>query len=167
MASGALDSNGIYQYGEDDVASLFSDLLNLLSSSTSTQFTDDRSRLTALETAMSALNTDSGWITIGTTGAPTFGSNWAAYTSGGWTVAAFRRVGGSVYFSGVAQKSASWVSGETVWTMPAGYAPSRRMRMFAESGSAQIMHVETTGAVVLDFAGSSGGTVAFTGSYTL
>lgn len=167
MASGALDTNGIYQYGEDDIAALFSDLLNLLAESTSTQFTGDRSRLTVLETSVDALATDSGWITVGTTGAPTYGSSWAGYTSGGWTAAAFRRVGGSVFLAGVSQKSASWSSGETVYTMPAGYRPSRRVRMFVEQGSAQIAQIETTGEVKLMFSGSSGATVAFTGSYTL
>lgn len=37
MATGALDSNGIWQYGEDDSNTTFSALLNRLGSSTSTQ----------------------------------------------------------------------------------------------------------------------------------
>lgn len=37
MATGALDANGIWQYGEDDSEATFSTLLNKLSSSTSTQ----------------------------------------------------------------------------------------------------------------------------------
>lgn len=37
MATGALDSNGIWQYGEDDSETTFSALLNKLGSSTSTQ----------------------------------------------------------------------------------------------------------------------------------
>lgn len=37
MATGALDTNGIWQYGEDDSEATFSALLNKLASSTSTQ----------------------------------------------------------------------------------------------------------------------------------
>lgn len=37
MATGALDSNGIWQYGEDDSETTFSALLNKLGASTSTQ----------------------------------------------------------------------------------------------------------------------------------
>lgn len=49
MALGAYDSNGIWQYGEDDNISLFSDLLKLGTASTSTAFTADRARLATLE----------------------------------------------------------------------------------------------------------------------
>lgn len=49
MATGAYDSNGIWQYGEDDNIALFSDLLNLATESTSDAFTDDRARLATLE----------------------------------------------------------------------------------------------------------------------
>lgn len=50
MATGALDGQGIYQYGEDDKAALFSDLLNLLAGSTSAQIAADRVRLGVIET---------------------------------------------------------------------------------------------------------------------
>jgi hypothetical protein len=47
---GGVDSNGVYLYGESDAASPVSDMLNLGLSSVSTQLTNDRSRLTNLET---------------------------------------------------------------------------------------------------------------------
>lgn len=46
---GALDAQGVWQFGEDDTESLASDLLNLLAAATSTQFGVDRGRLTTLE----------------------------------------------------------------------------------------------------------------------
>ena len=52
MATGALDAQGVYQYGEDDIASLVSDLLNKLAASTSTQFAADRVRIAAAETKL-------------------------------------------------------------------------------------------------------------------
>ena len=47
---GSVDSNGVYLYGESDSASPVSDMLNLGQSSISTQLTNDRGRLTNLET---------------------------------------------------------------------------------------------------------------------
>lgn len=49
MATGFYDSNGIWNYGEDDNIALFSDTLNKLADSTSDAFTSDRSRLSTLE----------------------------------------------------------------------------------------------------------------------
>lgn len=49
MATGFFDSNGIWNYGEDDNIALFSDTLNKLADSTSDAFTADRSRLSTLE----------------------------------------------------------------------------------------------------------------------
>ena len=49
MATGALDANGIWQYGEDDSNTTFSALINRLGSSTSAQVAADRARLANLE----------------------------------------------------------------------------------------------------------------------
>lgn len=46
---GGLDAQGVWQFGEDDIESLASDLLNLGMDSVSTQFGLDRARLDALE----------------------------------------------------------------------------------------------------------------------
>lgn len=51
MASGTLDSNGIWLYGEDDPASPVSDLLNLGMDSVSDAVGDAKARLTVLEVA--------------------------------------------------------------------------------------------------------------------
>lgn len=50
LGPGGIDANGVYLYGENDSASPVSDMLNLSGTSISTQFTNDRARLTALET---------------------------------------------------------------------------------------------------------------------
>lgn len=49
MATGAYDSNGIWQYGEGDNIALFSDLLNKSAASVSSAFTADRARISTLE----------------------------------------------------------------------------------------------------------------------
>ncbi|WP_025159370.1 hypothetical protein [Leifsonia aquatica] len=53
MATGALDAQGIWQYGEDDPVSPFSSFMNLGMGPVSAQFVADRARLSALETARS------------------------------------------------------------------------------------------------------------------
>jgi hypothetical protein len=50
VGPGGINANGVYLYGEDDSAAPFSDMLNLGMDSVSTQFTNDRARLTSLET---------------------------------------------------------------------------------------------------------------------
>lgn len=49
MATGALDPNGIWLYGEDDERDLFSDLLNIGQDSVSDAIGADRARLAVLE----------------------------------------------------------------------------------------------------------------------
>ena len=60
-----LDSNEIWQYEESDLASPFSDTLNLLAVSVSDAFEDDRARLTALEAppaSWAAVPLAPGWV---------------------------------------------------------------------------------------------------------
>jgi hypothetical protein len=160
MASGALDANGIYQYGEDDTVAPVSSFLNLLASSTSTQLTADRSRLTGLETEITPLLADSGWVTVGATGAPAYGSGWSGYSGGGYSAAAFRKIGGTVQLNGVAAKS-SWSSGDALFTLPAGYRPSRQtVLIMPYAGGITSMIINTAGAVQTLASGSSSITLA-------
>lgn len=53
---GALDTEGIYQYGEDDERPLGSDLLNLLANSVSTQFTLTRDEIQAIRDLVTPQN---------------------------------------------------------------------------------------------------------------
>jgi hypothetical protein len=57
MATGSLDTNGVWNYGEDDSIALFSDLLNLGTTSTSDAFTVDRARLSTIESNQEATST--------------------------------------------------------------------------------------------------------------
>jgi len=60
-----LDSNDIWQFEETDLASPFSDTLNLLAESVSDAFEDDRARLAVLEAppaSWAAVPLASGWV---------------------------------------------------------------------------------------------------------
>jgi hypothetical protein len=57
MATGSLDTNGVWNYGEDDSIALFSDLLNLGTTSISDAFTVDRARLSTIESNQEATST--------------------------------------------------------------------------------------------------------------
>jgi hypothetical protein len=50
VGPGGINANGVYLYGESDAATPVSDMLNLGMGSVSTQFTNDRARLSSLET---------------------------------------------------------------------------------------------------------------------
>jgi hypothetical protein len=55
--SGFYDANGVWQYGENDSISLFSDTLNIGQASVSNAFTDDRSRLSTIEESLDSIVT--------------------------------------------------------------------------------------------------------------
>lgn len=66
MATGALDSNGIWQYGEDDSETTFSALLNKLAASTSTQLANGRVVQTVNSTLLTSYTSTSGtYVTTG------------------------------------------------------------------------------------------------------
>lgn len=85
MPAGGYDARGIWQYGEDDPASPFSDTLNLLAESTSVEIGADRARLDALE--------DGG---VSTSWTPNFTN---ATVGNGSLVARYARVGDLVAWS--------------------------------------------------------------------
>jgi len=57
VGAGALDARGVHQFGEDDTQGLASDLHNIGQVSISTQFGVDRTRMTAIETRATVLET--------------------------------------------------------------------------------------------------------------
>lgn len=92
MASGTLDTNGVWIYGEDDPASPFSDLLNLGMDSASDAIGTLRSRVTAIEGQQTAER--AAWIAY----TPTL----ANITLGNGTVTArYKRVGSVIHAMGV------------------------------------------------------------------
>lgn len=66
MATGALDANGIWQYGEDDSEATFSALLNKLGSSTSTTVTrlEEMSGISSTQAATARANLRVGLVPI-------------------------------------------------------------------------------------------------------
>lgn len=134
MATGTLDSNGIWKYGEDDPASLFSDLLNLGQNNTSLAFTADRSRLSNLESRATALElapNDSGWVSVGGSGAPAFAAGIS--NASGFQVTRFRRAWGFVDIEGTINGSST--SAFLLFTLPTGFRPTAKVRGFATSGT--------------------------------
>lgn len=75
MATGALDSNGVWQYGEDDARDTFSELLNIGQDSISDAIAADRARLDALEAA--------GTLSTLSTGIATASSGWSIQSQTG------------------------------------------------------------------------------------
>jgi hypothetical protein len=105
---------------------------------------------------------DSGWLTVGATGAPPFASGWSGYTSG-WDGLQIRKMGGQVTIAGVPTKT-SFAAGETIFTLPTGWAPATRIRFFGSNdGSPKELDVMPTGALLTRFAGSA--TIAFSVSF--
>lgn len=84
MATGALDANGIWQYGEDDSESTFSGLLNKLGGSTSTTVTrlEELSGLTAAQLATHRDNLGVGMVNIIPTSVAQAGGSASANTVG-------------------------------------------------------------------------------------
>ncbi|MGG7509441.1 hypothetical protein [Plantibacter sp. YIM 135249] len=159
MAAGSKDSNGIWQYGEDDLRALFSDLLNLATASVSVAVGAIKSRLTTLETKTAHI-TDSDFKIIGATGNPPFASGWSGVFIGGWNGLAFRKRDGILYLNGAYNK-ASWVAGELVMTLPVGYRPSRQTRVFAYGSAFHSVDIYVDGSVRMTIAG--GGSVVVAG----
>lgn len=83
MATGALDANGIWQYGEDDSETTFSALLNKVASSTSTQIGTIKQTgrvlqtVTAKQTGTYSTTSTTTWATTGVTASitPRFSSS--------------------------------------------------------------------------------------------
>lgn len=63
----------------------------------------------------SALTIDTGWT------APTFLNSWVNYGAGGWSTAAYRKVGNRVYLRGLVKDG---TLGAAVFTLPSGYRPT-------------------------------------------
>lgn len=149
MASGHLDSNGVWIFGEDDKASLFSDLLNLGQNNTSLALTADRARLSNLEaraTSLEQLPNDSGWINVGASGAPAFAtgiSNSGGSSPNNYQVARFRRAWGFEDVEGVINGTTG--SAFLLFTLPPGHRPPGVVRGFASSGT--YIEIKPTGEV--------------------
>jgi hypothetical protein len=121
---GALDSNGIWIYDENEDAAPFSTMLNRLGESVSD--------------AVGPYVGSSGWQTLS--------------VSSGWTVTEpFRviKVGALVMLQGLLTSASSGVT-QNIVTLPAGFAPTQPWRFAVHdntSGSADRMTIQPTGVV--------------------
>lgn len=79
------------------------------------------SRASALETKVTALQADTGWISTGIVWA----SGWREAQFGAWSPLRVRRVNGMVHVNGTVQKTSGFGSGELAFTLPTGWRPSR------------------------------------------
>lgn len=160
MPAGDYDSRGIWIYGEDDPASPFSTLLNLLAESVSDQLAADRSRLTALEARGSA----SSWTPVFNNLTVGNGALQATYgTLGDFVVWSWKLVfGTTTTVPGVIASTLPTLSAEGVWTVPGAGYTSRG----STTTGRQVLAGRMTGATTFNlwFAGQSlGATSPFTG----
>lgn len=112
MATGALDANGIWQYGEDDSTSPWSPYMNLGQGSTTTQVG-----------LLKAATADSGWIIPAS-----LGGSWADFdaTEAAFARAQYRKKNGWTEITGAIKNGATGPA-NVVFTLPAGYRPRKSM----------------------------------------
>lgn len=127
MATGSLDSVGVWLYGEDDERDTFSELLNIGQEATSDAIAADRARLTAIE------------------GAALVSSVFAAglVASSGWSIITqeVRSKAGVVFFrarfsrsgGAITVPSDGNIANQLVATFAAGWVPASGMRYAATS----------------------------------
>jgi len=88
---------------------------------TGTQLAATVSDFNAAVDARISAATDSGWITTGLSWA----TGWSAATAvNGWQSLKYRKIGNQMWVNGVVQKSSSWTTNETMFTMPSGLVPA-------------------------------------------
>lgn len=163
---GSLDSRGIYRHAEDDAASTFSGMLDLLADSVSnkvasmTTTTNTNKTLsdnadTALDTRLDAIETDTGWVNLTTTGVTS-------------VICQYRKVDRIVYF----RLEAYNVTSGTLCTIPVGYRPTSRFEALAMRAasapnltSVAAAYFQTSGVVELAMA--AGTTITGTPGYTI
>lgn len=64
---------------------------------------------------------DSGWVEIGSSGAPAFQNSWTNF-GGGYATAAYRKINGIVYLKGLLNRTAA--RNVIVFYLPSGFRPS-------------------------------------------
>lgn len=117
--------------------------------------------------AAGALTTDTGWLRVGTAGAPAFQNGWADYAVaqyGGaqYGGAFFRRVAGVTYMQGLI---ASGTASVTAFTLPVGFRRSTHPQtaVFTGFNSTAAVHrfdVHDTGEVLLSISAPAWASIA-------
>lgn len=107
---------------------------------------------------------DSGWIDVGTTGAPPFLNSWTNYGST-WSKAGYRKINGIVYLKGLVSRSTSRAF--SVFALPVGYRPEADLHVgtyasaAVASDNSAINIIKATGEV--KGRGTTGGNISFDG----
>ena len=119
-----LNAHGLYEYAETDLASPFSDTLNLATDALTAVIASLKSRLATLEGDLAPVSGDSGWINAATT-------TFDPYSGGSNQLPRYRRVGQALFYHHLLKPKAASVSGITttagvaVCTLPTGYRPAQ------------------------------------------
>lgn len=91
---------------------------------------------------------DTAWI------APTLVNSWANY-GGSWETVAYRRLNGVVYLRGLARNPGARPTGDTIFTLPAGFRPStdqHALVAYANAASFAVINIYADGRVTLNTA---------------
>lgn len=76
---------------------------------------------------------DSGWIIIGSAGAPAFQNNWVDYGTSTYFDPRFRKINGVVYIEGLIKNGTTSLA---AFTLPVGYRPYCRLIFATDADSA-------------------------------
>lgn len=153
MAAGFFDGNGVWNYGEDDKRSLFSDLLNVGMLSISAALASIKNRLATLEADSVAVVAPAANVTLDT------------------FMTSCRKDGqGNVSLTVVANRSSAITDGTLVATVPVGWRPGTTFEVAGASsqgGNAQACFVQINfaGQVLVYGAGANNKRVSFTARY--
>jgi len=151
--AGQYDENGVWQYGEDDLVSLFSDFLNVGQGSVSDAITAIKGRLATLETDSVATVTPASGVTLDTI-------NTSCRKDGQ----------GNVSLTVVASRSSAITDGTLIATIPAGWRPGTTFEVAgaaSQGGNAQACFVQVNfaGQVLIYGAGANNKRISFTARY--
>lgn len=75
---------------------------------------------------------DSGWIIVGSAGAPAFTNSWVSFAGGLYGPPAFRKIGPIVYLRGYA---GTGTGGTSMFTLPVGSRPGYETWLHVYNGS--------------------------------
>jgi len=151
--AGHQDENGIWQYGEDDLVSLFSDFLNVGQSSVSAALAAVKGRLATLEADSVATVTPASGVTLDTS-----------------TTSCRKDGQGNVSLTVVANRNSAITDGTLMATIPSGWRPGTTFEVAgaaSQGGNAQACFVQVNfaGQVLIYGAGANNKRISFTARY--
>lgn len=116
MATGALDANGIWIYGEDDNEATHSDLLNLGQEATSDVVGDMKARLGVIEDALPVAATT--WTAL------TYSNSWTTFPNSAYGTPGYRRTADGMVIGRGLIAPGTLTDNTVIATLPAGFRPA-------------------------------------------